>query len=177
MLIPGSDLAQHWESQYHAPLSARKTHLANIDLFILLDLLGSAAPKIPSYFPTTHWAYTGFAHLEQQLRAEGLFASHKANPGSWFHEVDKDKGQWYGGMVQDDHVPFMQRGVEVLHIIPSPFPRVWHEMIDDGDHLDMDTVKDWAVLTTAWMVGALGLEDYLESPAPAPGRRGTKTEL
>jgi len=80
-------------------------------------------------------------------------------------------------MIQDDHVPFMHRGVEVLHIIPSPFPRVWHEMTDDGEHLDMDTVKDWAVLTTAWMVGALGLENHLEGPLPAPGRRGTKTEL
>jgi len=173
---PSRDLAQHWESQYHAPLSTRKTQLANIDLFILLDLLGSSAPRIPSYFPTTHWAYTTFAQLEEQLREAGLFASHKANPRMWFHEPEK-KGRWYGGMVQDDHVPFLQRGVEVLHIIPSPFPEVWHEMTDDGKHLDMDTVKDWAVLTTAWMVGALGLEDYVEAALPAPGRRGMKTEL
>ncbi|KAF8541667.1 peptidase family M28-domain-containing protein [Trichophaea hybrida] len=161
-LYGARDLAAHWEQLYHPPLSARKNHLSNIDLFVLLDLLGSAGPRIPSYFPTTHWAYQAFATIETQLRTAGLLASHKKSPDVWFHEADKNKDSyWRGGGIQDDHVPFMDRGVEVLHLIPSPFPSVWHTMSDDGKHLDMDTVKDWGTLLTAWMVGAMGLEKTL----------------
>ncbi|KAA8894867.1 putative glutaminyl cyclase [Sphaerosporella brunnea] len=179
-LYGARDLAQHWEQLYHPPMSSRKNHLGNIDLFILLDLLGSSAPLIPSYFPTTHWAYTAFARLEQQLRDAGLFLSHKANSRPWFHDINKgSNGIWYGGMVQDDHIPFMARGVEVLHLIPSPFPRVWHEMDDDGEHLDLDTVRDWATLTTAWMVGAMGLEEFIVADEKQHVKRGEgrKTEL
>jgi glutaminyl-peptide cyclotransferase len=173
----GSDLAAHWEQQHHPPMSTRRNHLGNIDLFVLLDLLGASAPQIPSYFPTTHWAYVAFATLEQQLREAGMFLSHKNHPDPWFREVNKGAGGvWWGGMVQDDHVPFMARGVEVLHLIPSPFPRVWHEMDDDGEHLDLETVTDWATLTTAWLVGALGLEEFLEEK-PLVKRGEVKTEL
>lgn len=54
------------------------------------------------------------------------------------------------GFVGDDHVPFMARGAEVLHLIPSPFPEVWHRMEDDGAHLDIPTVRDWARIVTAF---------------------------
>ena len=32
------------------------------------------------------------------------------------------------GYVGDDHVPFLRRGVSVLHVIAEPFPRVWHTL-------------------------------------------------
>jgi hypothetical protein len=28
----------------------------------------------------------------------------------------------------DDHLPFLRRGVSVLHVIAEPFPRVWHTL-------------------------------------------------
>jgi hypothetical protein len=28
----------------------------------------------------------------------------------------------------DDHLPFLHRGVSVLHVIAEPFPRVWHTL-------------------------------------------------
>lgn len=91
-------------------------------------------------------------------------------------------------MVQDDHVPFLARGVEVLHIIPTPFPRVWHTMEDDGEHLDMQTVKDWAYLVTAFTAGWLELDGHVEAPLDTAGsiidvdkvgigRREFRTEL
>lgn len=91
-------------------------------------------------------------------------------------------------MVQDDHVPFLARGVEVLHVIPTPFPRVWHTMDDDGEHLDTQTVKDWAYLVTAFTVGWLELDGYVEAPIDTAGsivddetvgigRRDFRTEL
>lgn len=32
------------------------------------------------------------------------------------------------GGVDDDHKPFLQRGVPVFHVIPIPFPDVWHKL-------------------------------------------------
>lgn len=32
------------------------------------------------------------------------------------------------GFIEDDHVPFMKKGVSILHIIAYPFPRVWHTL-------------------------------------------------
>ena len=88
-----------------------------------------------------------------------------------------------GGLIGDDHVPFMARGVDVLHIIPSPFPDVWHRMQDDGEHLDLDTCKDWAVLVTAFAAEWMDLEGFIGTSANHEraledgGRITSKTEL
>ena len=45
-------------------------------MFLLLDLLGSKGPKVPSYFKTTHWAYKHMATAEARLRVnEGKLAA------------------------------------------------------------------------------------------------------
>lgn len=70
-------------------------------------------------------------------------------------------------MVEDDHVPFINRGVEVLHIIPSPFPKVWHTIADDGEHLDMATVQDWSKIFTAFAGEWMDLEGFFSNNPPA----------
>ena len=152
-------LAAEWESTPHPALSTFRNPLSSISLFVLLDLLGAKNPKVPSYYKTTHWAYRKMSALETRLRDLSHFAS--SGP-PFLPEFNKDTDRWMGNMVLDDHVPFMKRGVEVLHIIPTPFPRVWHEMDDDGDHLDLDTVNDWAKLTTAFMAEWMELDGFLE---------------
>ncbi|RPB05422.1 hypothetical protein L873DRAFT_791036 [Choiromyces venosus 120613-1] len=163
-LYGARSLAETWESTPHIALSTRKNQLSSIDLFLLLDLLGSKSPSIPSYFPTTHWAYTHMSLLESRLRRQRHFLSHETSPHPWFFEPRKREKHFNGMMVQDDHMPFLARGVEVLHVIPTPFPRVWHVMEDDGAHLDMPTVKDWARLMAAFLAGWLGLEGFVEAP-------------
>jgi glutaminyl-peptide cyclotransferase len=158
-LYGARSLAAEWESTPHPALSTFRTPLASIELFCLLDLLGAKNPRIPSYFKTTHWAYKKMAGLEDRLRSLSLFVS-QDHP--FLVDSNKDENRWTGGMVLDDHVPFMDRGVEVLHIIPTPFPRVWHDMKDDGEHLDIDTVKDWALLATAFMAEWMDLDGYIE---------------
>ncbi|KAF2084430.1 hypothetical protein K490DRAFT_235, partial [Saccharata proteae CBS 121410] len=166
-------LASTWEQTHHPAMSTHHTALSSIQLFLLLDLLGSANPRVPSYFKTTHWAYKAMAGIETRLRRIGLFKSSPNHPSkrpsgnaptepAFLTEADKTDDRFLGFMVQDDHIPFMARGVEVLHIIPTPFPRVWHEMDDDGEHLDMDTVEDWARLVTAFTSEWMDLEGYLE---------------
>ena len=151
-------LAASMESTYHPALSTYHNALSTIHLFVLLDLLGSRNPKIPSYFKVTHWAYKKMADLEKRLRNHSLLGSSGA---PWFYDIDKSNDRWMGGMIGDDHVPFMARGVDVLHLIPSPFPPVWHKMSDDGKHLDMDTTEDWAVLVTAFAAEWMDLGSYM----------------
>lgn len=84
--------------------------------------------------------------------------------------------------IQDDHIPFMARGVEILHIIPNTFPSVWHTKNDDGPHLDMPTVRDWAQIVTAFVGEWMDLEGFFPSKAEAEAkikekRNFSKTEL
>ncbi|KAF4549700.1 Peptidase family M28-like protein 1 [Elsinoe fawcettii] len=190
-LYGARSLAEEWEITTHG-LSSYQSPLQAIDLFVLLDLLGSAKPQIPSYFKTTHWAYKNMAKVEDRMRKLGLFKSSPNHPSKrdpvdkqtvepWFlNEKDKkDSDMWLGGHIGDDHVPFMARGVEILHMIPSQFPSVWHDITDDGEHLDMDTVEDWAQLVTAFTAEWMDLEPYMgvQRPTTPSGGNGARDEL
>ncbi|KAI1077354.1 glutaminyl-peptide cyclotransferase [Whalleya microplaca] len=157
-------LAESWESEMHPALSTYRTPLNSISLFLLLDLLGTADPHIPSYFLPTHWAYQGMAKIEERMRKLGLLKSTPRNP--FLPDSGKQASQFSRGFVQDDHVPFMARGVDVLHIIPTPFPTVWHTMDDDGEHLDPATVDDWAKIVTAFAAEWMELDQYMNLPPP-----------
>jgi glutaminyl-peptide cyclotransferase len=86
--------------------------------------------------------------------------------GNFLWEGEKQEhDRWAGGSVEDDHIPFMARGVEILHIIPSPFPDEWHKSTDDGEHLDLDVVEDWAMITTAFAAEWMELEGYMQDAA------------
>jgi hypothetical protein len=161
-LYGARSLAEEWETTQYAAMSTYHSPLSTIDLFVLLDLLGSANPKVPSYFKTTHWAYQKMALLEERLRRSHIFKS-KPYDDMFLHEAHKkDTDRWGGGYVEDDHVPFMARGVEILHIITSPFPAVWHTIDDDGEHLDIPTVSDWAMLTAAFAAEWMDIEGHFE---------------
>lgn len=194
-LYGARSLAEEWEGTAYGAWNAYHSPLASIDLFVLLDLLGSKDPKVPSYFKMTHWAYKLMADVEARLREAGLFKSSpnhaskkprkdgkKRKEPMFLHQGEKkEDSRWSGGYVEDDHVPFMARGVDILHIITSPFPSVWHKIEDDGEHLDGDTVEDWALLTTAFAAEWLDLEGFLgdgevEEEKRRRGEEG-KTEL
>ena len=125
------------------------------------------------------------AHIEDRLRGLQQFKSSPNHPSKrsvssrdakarnqprkeplFLPEAEKASSNvFYGGRIGDDHVPFMERGVEVLHIIPNPFPRVWHHPEDDGEHLDMDTVEDWTKLVTAFAGEWMELEGFFDTSA------------
>ncbi|KAK2736234.1 hypothetical protein FQN57_000832 [Myotisia sp. PD_48] len=165
-LYGARSLAESMEHEYHPSLSTFKTKLSAIKLFVLLDLLGSKDPNIPSYFKTTHWAYKHMAKLEQRLRELGQFksASSKREQGkAWLSEASKTDDQDFNAQIGDDHLPFMERGVDILHLIPIPFPKVWHTIDDDAEHLDPATVEDWSTLLTAFLTEWMELEGFLGS--------------
>jgi glutaminyl-peptide cyclotransferase len=184
-LYGARSLAESWENTYHSAASTYHNPLASIHLFLLLDLLGSKDPQIPSYFKTTHWAYKSMSDLEGRLRQNQQFKSSPNHPKKrssaerslaperrFLYDYNKDNDIFMSMMVSDDHLPFMARGVEVLHIIPTPFPAVWHQITDDGEHLDIDTVEDWALLVTAFAGEWLDLEGFF----PLPGKRRSSRE-
>lgn len=214
-LYGARSLAADMEGRPHPAMSTYKNAISSISLFVLLDLLGVKNPRVPSYFPTTHWAYRHMATLEKRFRSLSLFRSGNNHPSKatkpttpvrptkqttpvrptkhtgtakasggkksrkppkakrqdkpFLPDLDKQGNFYMAGMVQDDHVPFLARGVEVLHIIPAPFPREWHQMDDNGENLDLDTCADWAVLVTAFVGEWMDLEGHFDPDAPGAG--------
>jgi len=129
-------LAEIWEK---TPWYGNYSILKSTESFILLDLLGAANPKFYSFFEETTWLFDRLQGLTQKMKeAEPTSVS-----STWF---DVKRRMYQRGGVQDDHIPFAERGVKALHLIPVPFPSVWHEETDDVDHLDRQSVKDLASL-------------------------------
>lgn len=102
---------------------------------ILLDLLGSKSPLIRSYFLSTAWLFDGLVAAEHRLGQLGVFDEPKpqAQPvegGEWrgwqSFFVPRTGFDLHFGRIADDHIPFLHRGVNILHVIASPFPSVWH---------------------------------------------------
>ena len=184
-LYGARSLASQWDEQVNPALSTYRTPLASISLFVLLDLLGSKDPTIQSFFPTTHWAYQKIAVLETRFRELKQFKSSPKSP--WFRDSSKSEYDLGKYMVGDDHVPFLTRGVEILHLIDMSswgFPSVWHTLNDDGEHLDAPTTEDWSLLITAFAAEWMELEGYMETSSGNQGeptvkqRSGScKTEL
>ncbi|KAF9357078.1 hypothetical protein BGX26_004287 [Mortierella sp. AD094] len=154
-------------------------NLEGIELFILLDLLGAEGPQVPSYFGATHWAHRHAMSIEQRLwnaKLHGAQALAKrkdgGSDGSDDHEADEDdmddlgsdeplKGFLtastpYGG-IDDDHRPFMEKGVPILHVIPIPFPDVWHRLNDNADAVTPEVAEGWAYIFRTFAVEYLQL--------------------
>ncbi|KAK9316711.1 peptidase family M28-domain-containing protein [Lipomyces starkeyi] len=148
-------LANLWESEKKSSQFGRMTALQDIDLFVLLDLLGAGSPAVPCFFEITSWACRDLAETETRVRNAGLAKTKGQRPFIRAHNVMKNV------FIDDDHMPFLRRGIPIMHVIPIPFPKVWHTMNDDGAHLSSEAVHDWAVFVTGWVAGYLGLGDFL----------------
>ncbi|KAK8061566.1 Glutaminyl-peptide cyclotransferase-like protein [Apiospora phragmitis] len=155
-------MAEAWDSQVYPSMSTYRTPLQAIGLFVLLDLLGAADPRVPSYFAPTHWSYQALAKIEARMRKLGLLRSKFQTP--FLPQADKLPNHFTRGYVEDDHIPFMERGVPILHVIPTPFPPQWHTMDDDAAHLDPATVDDWAKIIAAFAAEWMEVGEYLDEP-------------
>ena len=104
------------------------TEISTIEHLILLDLLGAPYPRITSYFIDTAWLFDAMASSERRLAEMGAFryGNNEETTANWSFFVPRRGPQVNLEFIGDDHVPFLHHGVSVLHIIPTPFPRVWH---------------------------------------------------
>lgn len=130
------NLAQKWETTYIVPNTKRRllpssfdTEISTIEHLILLDLLGAPRPVIRSSFMSTAWLFDAMINAEKRLGDSGAFNYGDEKAAKWqsFFLQRTAQAHNYGG-VEDDHVPFLRMGVDVLHVIANPFPRVWHTL-------------------------------------------------
>ena len=125
--------------------------LREMDVLVLLDLLGAPRPRVLNFFPQTSTLYDSLRRTETRLRARGSLSAATATAGPMLvSAAPVGRGRPADG-VQDDHVPFLIRGVPVLHLIPVPFPDVWHTPKDDLTALDAATVADWGRILTVFV--------------------------
>ena len=131
-------LAEKWATNYILPHQSRRlmdfqmTGLDGIEHLILLDLLGAPRPVIRSHFLDTAWLFDAIVSAERRLGDSGAFVygdNASMGPGRWnsFFRPRTTSTMNFDG-IGDDHVPFLARGVSVVHLIPDPFPMVWHRL-------------------------------------------------
>ncbi|KAJ0177002.1 hypothetical protein K1T71_007011 [Dendrolimus kikuchii] len=113
-------------------------HLQRMDVLVLLDLLGAPDPVFFSYFQSTERWYVRLAAAEQRLAELEQFDGYSRGKV----EQTYFRLRSSGAQIEDDHIPFMRKNVDILHIIPSPFPSVWHTAADDMSALDFKTIEN-----------------------------------
>ncbi|NWQ84741.1 QPCTL protein, partial [Columbina picui] len=115
-------------------------------LLVLLDLLGAPGPAIHSHFPQTQRWFL-------RLVAIGVPMSPVPVPCPRVPLLSP-----YLCTVPVSHRrPRVPAGVPVLHVIPLPFPRVWHTFGDTEENLHPPTVRDLARVLLVFVAEALRL--------------------
>ncbi|CAH0719606.1 unnamed protein product, partial [Brenthis ino] len=131
--------ARHLAKMWHGtPYKDGANHLQRMDVLVLLDLLGCPDPVFYSYFKSTEKWYIRMASAEQRLSELGQLSSYsRGKADQTYFRLSTSNA-----VIEDDHVPFYKRDVDVLHIIPNPFPSVWHTVRDDVSALDFNTIDN-----------------------------------
>lgn len=156
-------LAEKWETE---PLNSQSsiTKLKSIEVFVLLDLLGAKGPKFNNYYKSTEKYFNSLSDIETMLFNQRLLKASSTdnnnnNINAFFYhsEAMTDSTKLF---IDDDHKPFLRKNVPVLHIIPYPFPNVWHNVYDNADALDENTIKDLSLIFKLFVVQQLQLNNY-----------------
>ncbi|KAL9904344.1 glutaminyl-peptide cyclotransferase-like isoform 2-T2 [Glossina fuscipes fuscipes] len=85
--------------------------------------------------------YSQLLSLERRLAKTGFstYSSNQVQPHRYFQAQTLRSAS-----LQDDHTPFLKRGVPILHIIPLPFPSFWHTVEDNESVIDYVTTENLA---------------------------------
>lgn len=125
-------LAKLWGSTtYKTKNYTFSKEIERIDAFILLDLLG--APNLSIHNTLGHNTdklYEQLILIEKNLKKLKLLLYNE--------KIFKNKSLQLS--VQDDHIPFKNLGVPVMHLISYPFPNVWHTSFDNEERLDYEII-------------------------------------
>ncbi|XP_065339633.1 glutaminyl-peptide cyclotransferase isoform X1 [Cloeon dipterum] len=117
------------------------THLDRMDMLLLLDLIGVEFPSFYNYFKDTDRWYKRLVNAEDKLANMRLLDQYRYGFDGYPKHRYFNSQSVYAG-IEDDHIPFLKRGVPILHLIPSPFPSVWHKNGDNYSALDFDTIAN-----------------------------------
>lgn len=140
-------LAERWKNQ---PATSRfslpgifASKIDTIEVFVLLDLLGAKGTPISSLKRNTESLYLDLYKLEKNIFIK------KLSPLDMNQEQVLPEAKYYA-QIDDDHRPFEHMGVSILHIIPAPFPEVWHKLSDNGSIVSSEVVDHLALLFRAF---------------------------
>ena len=109
---------------------------------VLLDLLGARNPNFYSYIASGDRWFKHSANIEQRLRSANLLSTS--------NQIFLN--DFAAGGIEDDHIPFMQRKVPILHLITTPCPDVWHTNGDNKSVLDYNTIDDLMKILRVFVV-------------------------
>ncbi|KAJ8308940.1 hypothetical protein KUTeg_013814 [Tegillarca granosa] len=126
-------LAEKWSQP--DPLDNSRTVLQSIKAFVLLDLIGTDDIHFLNFFTKT---------------------------SDLFEELVKIAYP-QGGGIEDDHIPFLRKGVPILHLISAPFPSVWHKMSDNGDAINYQVTENFNRIFRVFVASYLHLDALLGS--------------
>lgn len=73
-----------------------------------------------SFYPATEWLFNRMKDVERRLGKSGAFESIQGKDDRWGRvNAWADGDGWFRGKawgrLEDDHIPFLKRGVEILH--------------------------------------------------------------
>lgn len=142
-------LAKKWETEGFLP---------KIDLMVLLDLLGSPDPTFYSFFKETEKLYARLLITEERLDNASLLERY-----SYSSAINRNPSRYFqantlSAYIEDDHIPFLRRNVPILHMIPTPFPEVWHKMTDNHEAIDVVTVENLSKILRIFIVEYLHID-------------------
>lgn len=136
VLFDGEEAFNHWSStdslygsRHLSEIWHSNGRINQIELFVLLDLLGGVSSAVPSFFSNTSHAHAYLRKIERVL-----LDSHRIT--FQFFQAS----QQASSVIQDDHTPFLSRGVPVLHLIPHTFPKCWHTPDDNVTALHIPSI-------------------------------------
>jgi len=125
------ELAKTWENQGYSHAGTSGNHNDRIDIFVLLDLLGAKGMQLSKLERTTSDWYDRLVHIERSLQRKNFIGG---------QNIFKD--QFVPAGIEDDHIPFKRRGVPILHLIATPFPKEWHKIGDNKQSLDFNKIAN-----------------------------------
>jgi len=128
--------SRHLASLWHSTLfgDSDQSIISMIEVMVLLDLIGAEAPAFYSLHQNTDWLFDHIAGVETRLSDKKITSK---KPAPYFKPR-----RLHNLNMQDDHTPFLALGVPVLHMIPAPYPSVWHTPNDDRTALSVHTIDE-----------------------------------
>lgn len=137
--------------------------ISQIELFILLDLIGGKRTekvsnwKIKSYYKSSHKYYQELSHIEDKYLSENNNTKTVIQEKELF-PTDVLYLMLNKILIEDDHVPFYNANVSILHLIPFPFPETWHTIDDTFETLDINEIHRWASILCDFAIKLLSDE-------------------
>lgn len=158
-------LAELWATQMD-PNTPGRTILQNIDLFVLLDLIGSSDVVFKNFFRNTEYHFGWLQKIEKSLKKADLLNPRGVAVGNLQDKIQFSNARPWGS-VEDDHKPFMElrRDLPVLHLISTPFPKVWHTMKDNKKALNYHVIDNFNRIFRVFV------SNYLHLPEKACGKK------